>query len=184
MTRSVINSALVARALAALVLTAAAGAVPEEQVDDEFLREMIHYSEVLEQKILAEGRPLTDAEKELARRANIKDVDRVRVLVRDSVPLPESERLRQRLEEIGFLSLIRTALGTTKGYGIILTPAGFKRPTSLAHELIHVAQYERLGGIAAAMEYHLPNLKANGYRQSELEDEAFRLAPAIVNPDN
>ena len=149
--------------------------------DDEFLREMIRYSEALEQRILAEGRPLTDAEKELARRANIQDVDRVRLLVLDSVPLPESEILRRHLEEIGFLELIPRARGTAKGYGIILTPAGLGRPRYLAHELVHVGQYERLGGIAPLMKRHLPELKAGGYRNSVLEEEAYRLAPGIVD---
>lgn len=184
MTGSAINSTLVLRAIVVLVLIADSGPAPAESLEDEFLREMIRYSEALEHWILAEGRPLMDSERELAGRAGINDIDRVRVLVRESVPLPESEVLRRHLEEIGLLRLIRMARGTAKGYGIILTPAGLRHPTDLAHELIHVGQYERLGGIAPAMEYHLPDLKANGYRSSELEDEAYRLAPSIVNPDS
>jgi hypothetical protein len=153
-----------------------------DEVDKEFLRHMVDYSETLQRRILAEGRPLTEEERELARRAGIKDIDRVRILLLDAVPLPENEELRQRLAEIGFLQLIGQARGTAKGYGVILTQSGQRRRTDLAHELIHVAQYERLGGIAAAMAYHLPDLIANGYRRSTLEDEAFRLAPAIVDP--
>ncbi len=182
MTRSEINSSLVLRASAVLVLITSTAAAAAEPVDDAFLNEMIRYSEALEQKILAEGRPLTVAEKELARRAQVKDVGRVRLLVRDSVPVPESETLRRHLDEIGILKLIRTARGTAKGYGVILTPAGLRRPTDLAHELIHVRQYERLGGIAALMKIHIPDLVASGYRRSELEDEAYRLAPTIVTP--
>ena len=180
-TRSVINSTLSLRALTFLLGVASPGLAPAAPADDEFLREMIRYSEALEQRILAEGRPLTDAEKELARRADIQDVDRVRLLVLDSVPLPESRILRQRLAEIGLLRLIRSARGTAKGYGIILTPAGLGQPSSLAHELVHVGQYERLGGIAPLMKRHLPDLTASGYRSSVLEDEAYRLAPEIVN---
>ncbi len=164
-----------------LAMTSAYGESRTENIDDEFLSKMIHYSETLERRILSEGRPLTEAEREIARRANVKNVNRVRVLILDAVPLPNDVALQQYLAEFGFLRLIRGARGTTKGYGVILTRSGARRPTDLAHELIHVGQYERCGGIAALMQYHLPDLKANGYRRSELEDEAYRLAPKIIN---
>ena len=175
------NPAIYVLATALLALAPMHGTPRAEIPQDDFLQRMITYSENIERRVLAEGRPLTAAETELARRAQVQDVDRVRILVLERVPLPRDATLRRYLEEIGFLQLMQRARGTTKGYGIILTPGAVSRPINLAHELIHVAQYERLGGIAAGMAYHLPDLAENGYRRSELEDEAFRLAPEIVD---
>jgi len=165
-------------ALAALVFTSTAIAL--DDTDETFLSEMTRHSLALEQRILEEGRPLTDSERTMALQAKVQYPDRVRILTLDAVPLPEEALLRQKLEEYGVLKLIGRAKGAAKGYGIIVTTSGAQWRTVIAHELVHVGQYERLGGIAEVMRYHLPDLKANGYRRSELEDEAYRRAADIV----
>ncbi len=84
------------------------------------------------------------------------------------------------LKGFGHLKRIRGASGAAKSYGIILTHYGEKRRTVIAHELMQVSQYERLGGIAALVRSHLPDFIANGYRRSILEDEAYSREDEIV----
>lgn len=164
----------------AAALTLNASVVKAGDPSEIFLQKMISHAIALETRILESGRPLTDSERLLARQAGVRHIDRVRILVLDAVPSPEDGDLRRYLSKLGILRLISMAKGTAKGYGIIVTPSGAHDRSVIAHELVHVGQYERLGGIAALMRDHLPDLVANGYRRSELEDEAYRRAAAIA----
>jgi hypothetical protein len=152
-----------------------------EESNNPFLIEMIRYSQDLEQRILEQGRPLTVMESMLAEQADVRHPELVRVLVLPSVPEPKSAVLREKLQQLGILRLIARAKGSAKGYGIVLTTSGAKSPGVIAHELVHVGQYERFDGIEGLMRYHLPDLEANGYRDSELEGEAYRRALEIIS---
>ena len=158
----------------------AAPALDDVDSDERFLQEMIQYAEAMEQQILRDGRPLNDDEIELAKMAGIKHPEKVRFLILDSVPLPESEYLQQELDKIGFLELLKRAGGTAKGYGVLLATKDAHKLDYLVHELVHVEQYERLGGIANAYRQHWPNLRENGYRKSALEDEAYSRTEEIM----
>jgi hypothetical protein len=155
--------------------------VSARETDNEaFINAMIQYAIALEKRVLIEGRPLTSTELDVARDANVQHPERVRILVLPRIPAPESLFLRYKLKEMGHLQLIDVARGTAKGYGIILTKSGIRRLSVIAHELVHVRQYERLGGIAALMRHHVPDLLANGYHHSALESEAYRRAAEIT----
>lgn len=171
-------------ALALMLLSLAmpgTNAAARDISSEAFINAMIQHAKALEKRILFEGRPLTADELALARAANIKHPDRVRILVLPSIPVPQSAYLRAKLDELDLLQLIRLARGTTKGYGIIVTHSGSRRRKVIAHELVHVGQYEQLGGIAALMRHHLPDLISNGYRRSTIESEAYRLATQIAS---
>ena len=151
-----------------------------ETDNDAFVNAMIQYAIALERRALIEGRPLTSTELDVARDAGVQHPERVRILVLPRIPAPESPFLRYKLNEMGHLQLIDVARGTAKGYGIILTKSGIRHVSVIAHELLHVRQYERFGGIAALMRHHVPDLLANGYHHSELESEAYRRAAEIT----
>jgi len=59
--------------------------------------------------------------------------------------------------------------GMALGRGIYLLP---RQMASLRHELVHVAQYERLGGIRPFMKRYLAECLMEGYLSAPLEVEA------------
>ncbi|WP_444464620.1 hypothetical protein [Rhodobacter capsulatus] len=85
----------------------------------------------------AMGRALDPREQEIARKVGVQHPERVRLLVVERIaPLADPDLA-------GLFSLHR-AWGLTTGYGITVTKAPVP-DWLLAHELVHVAQYERLG---------------------------------------
>lgn len=88
-------------------------------------------------RALSGGRGLTPAEQDIARRVGVQHPEKVRLLVLPKIP-PMTD------PELARLFRIERAWGLTTGYGITVT----QMPVPdwlLAHELVHVAQYERLG---------------------------------------
>ena len=59
--------------------------------------------------------------------------------------------------------------GMALGRGIYLLPGN---RASLRHELVHVMQYQRAGGIGRFMHRYLVECMTAGYLESELETEA------------
>lgn len=72
-------------------------------------------------------------------------------------------------------------IGITLRYGILIRRewAGDRR--LLVHELAHVAQYERLGGIAPFLLQYFRECIRDGYLSSELEQEAALVARRICD---
>ena len=69
--------------------------------------------------------------------------------------------------------------GLTAGYGVIVRLDCTDNLRLLAHEFVHVAQYERLGKVGFLQEY-IQQIAAHGYRHApfELEAEAKSRADA------
>lgn len=84
-----------------------------------------------ETKILEAGEELTPAEKKWAANVGVEDVDKVRVLVVPKIKVP----------------LMGEVIGLAAQYGVYINSDFRTDPSLLVHELTHVAQYERLGGI-------------------------------------
>ena len=159
-------------------------AATADEVVDDFTRLLIEHAKRSEEQVLREGRRLDPVELEIALKAGVQHPQRVRILTLDAVPLPENPIVAEEFERMGVLRLIRQAAAAARGYGIILTPRALNRDDALAHELVHVAQFERFGGIGPMFRAHIPDLRAHGYRRSELEDEAYRRAAEIMSGEN
>lgn len=127
-----------------------------------------------EERILAEGRPLAEHERAIARAIGVNDVRRVRVLSVPSVPTPGSRYIRAlaRMTRIA----TESPAGMALGHGIYLERHYAGSRLIFLHELVHVAQYERLGGIRSFMQRYLTECLAEGYDNAEMEQEANRLA--------
>jgi hypothetical protein len=69
--------------------------------------------------------------------------------------------------------------GLTLRYGILVRHDWWRDRRLVAHELAHVAQYERLGGIAPFLRVYLRECLIEGYPAGALEQEAIRCASAI-----
>ncbi len=139
-----------------------------------------------ERRILREGRPLTEDERRDAEDAGVADADAVRLLTPDVVPTPGGAFLRGLTRWTGVLPAGSPA-GMALGHGIYLdrkVVAAF-RPTDvraiLVHECVHVAQYERLGGIRPFLSRYLKECVRDGYHASAMEAEANETADRVCH---
>ncbi len=71
--------------------------------------------------------------------------------------------------------------GLTLHYGIYIRGDCHGNRELLVHELVHVAQYERLGGIKPFLQRYLDECLKYGYPQAPLEQEAIRISDEICS---
>jgi hypothetical protein len=94
------------------------------------------------------------------------------------MPVPDDSGLRQYFEQIGI-----APRGMTFGHGIVIKDGYFARHL-IAHELVHILQYERLGGIGpflAAFSFHTDHRCQNSLFHVNSFTHSF-LMDATVDP--
>ena len=130
-----------------------------------------------ERRILRNGRPLNETEIEYARRTGIPCPECVRLLVLPEIPTPADGFLGTLARLFRFP--LFAASGMALGHGIYLADEVAGNRTILVHELVHVSQYERLGGIRRFLKDYLDQCLTDGYENAELEREANETAARI-----
>ncbi len=128
------------------------------------------WAEEQESRILAEGVPLTPTLMADARKIGVANPERVRLRVVNEVPFPKDPVLKTAAADAGLLS--RQTAGLTLRYGIFIRADHWGSRRLVAHELVHTAQYERLGGFAPFLEQYLAECATEGYPHGPLEQEA------------
>jgi hypothetical protein len=83
--------------------------------------------------------------------------------------MPDESALRSAAIATGLLGA--DTAGLTLGYGIYICGGYFDRRL-LSHELRHVHQYEKAGGIAAFLNVYLMQIAEYGYDLAPLEVDA------------
>ncbi|RYG63583.1 hypothetical protein EON80_20945 [bacterium] len=139
------------------------------------------WCEEQERLILSKGVPLTAEETGWAKQIGVAHPDRVRLLCVDEIPQPEDPTLRAAAELYGFLS--PGTMGMALRYGILIRDEVWREKPIIFHELVHTAQYERLGGMAAFLNQYLVECLTVGYEQSPLEREAVTLTQQMMEQD-
>jgi hypothetical protein len=124
-----------------------------------------------EQRILREGVPLSQQELADARAAGVQETERVRLLKVESIPSPAHPMLRAACEATNIVPAVPR--GLTVRYGIFLRSDCWRDRTIIAHELVHTAQYERLGGILPFLSNYLLQCATVGYSAAPMEQEAL-----------
>ncbi len=119
---------------------------------------------------MRDGVPLSDIEIEDAKTVGVGHPERVRLLPVEIVPWPGASALRAAARAISFN--IGATCGLTLGYGIFIRKDCWRDRALIAHELVHTAQYERLGGIKPFLRQYLGECLTVGYLNSPLEREA------------
>jgi len=119
---------------------------------------------------LAQGAPLTPAQAALAREVGVRDPSRVRIHQVETLPEPRDPLLTAAAGRIGLMP--QAADGMTLGYAVLIKRGAGNDTQLLRHELRHVAQYEREGGIRPFLARHIPDLMRHGYRDSPFERDA------------
>jgi hypothetical protein len=124
-----------------------------------------------EQRILREGVPLSEQELTDARAAGVQESERVRLLKVESIPSPAHPVLKAACAATNFIPA--APRGLTVRYGIFLRSDCWRDRTIIAHELVHTAQYERLGGILPFLSKYLLECATTGYSHAPMEQEAM-----------
>ena len=123
-----------------------------------------------EREILRRGRLLTANETRIALAVGVAHPEQVRVLVHGDFIEPRDRAWLALAKKLGVEDDVEQA-GRASGHGIEVQ-ARFELSRSVfAHELTHVAQYERLGTAGLLRDY-LTQLLAVGYERAPLELEA------------
>ena len=136
------------------------------------------WARVQEAYILQHGVPLTAAQMADARRVGVQDPERVRVLVVDRIPLPESKELAVAAQNAQIIT--EASRGVAIGHGIIIRADSWKDRELLLHQLVHVAQCERSGGLTSFVAQYLSDRRnCPQFTVGSFEDEARQLAREI-----
>lgn len=153
---------------------------------DECVRRAVSWIGEQEERARRHGVPLDEHEATIARQAGVRAVQRVRLLPVDRMPMPGDAFLQSAMQSTGFW--LHGARGLTLGHAILLlgspgdaasTCAGsWREQVLIAHELVHVAQAERLG-LEAFLRLYFEQCLSVGYDNAPLEREAraFRFDP-------
>lgn len=130
----------------------------------------VDWARAEETKGLAEGRPLAQWQAVDAKNVGVRHVDRVRLCVVESMPVPRDPRLAAAAELAGLF--LANAKGLTLGYAVFIRDrhAGDRR--LLRHELRHVAQHEAAGSMDAFLAKYLDQVIRHGYEKAPLEVDA------------
>jgi hypothetical protein len=130
-----------------------------------------------EQKILRDGVSLSEKEIGDARAIGVQSPDRVRLLQTETIPRPSQPQLKAACNAIDFLT--SATRGLTLGHGIFIRSDCWRDRLLVVHELVHVAQYERSGGILPFLRRYLFECLTVGYSASPLEREAIAVTARV-----
>jgi hypothetical protein len=128
--------------------------------------------------VLKHGAPLAAHQLADACRAGVQDPDRIRLLVVDRIPLPDDPELADAARRAQIIT--DASRGVAIGYGIIIRADSWQSRELLLHQLVHVAQCERSGGLEVFVgEYLADRRSSRDFSVGSLEDEARSLAREI-----
>jgi hypothetical protein len=130
---------------------------------------VVDWISCLEKQAQESGRTLTPIEFNLAQHVRVAHPEKVRILSIRRIPLPAHPRVKLLALQVGLLNA--DTGGLTAGYGVIVRRDCANNLRLLAHEFVHVAQYERLGKEGFLQEY-IQQIAAHGYLSAPFEQEA------------
>lgn len=116
-----------------------------------------------------------------ALKVGIKDPEKVRLLQVEIIPSPTHPLLQAAYQMANFVPT--APRGLTLGYGIFVRADYWRDRALIIHELVHTAQYERLGGIQPFLRQYLLECATVGYHKSALEMEAVATAAHVLKSE-
>ena len=138
----------------------------------------VAWAEEQETRIVRSGVGLTEPQLADARQLGMRFPERVRLLRVSEIPLPVHPVLAAAAAMTNLISPFTA--GMTLRYGIFIRDDCWGRRLLVAHELVHVSQYERLGGLEEFLRpYLMECLTPSGYPHGLLETEADVLSKKL-----
>jgi len=144
---------------------------------EELLPLAVAWAQTQERRILESGVGLTWSQSSDARAVGVSHPERVRLLPVVAISRPEHPVLRAAAESAQLINPFTR--GLTLGYGIYLRADESSDRFLIAHELVHTAQYERMGGIEPFLRQYLHECLTLGYHSSPMEQEAIQMAESL-----
>ena len=130
----------------------------------------VTWAEEHERTILQSGVTLTESQLADARQIGVRFPERVRLLRVPQIPTPSSPALAAAAADTGLIS--PSTGGMTLRYGIFIRTDCWEQRLLVSHELVHVTQYERLGGFDSFLRPYLWECLTQGYPHGPMEQEA------------
>jgi hypothetical protein len=149
----------------------------QESEFNECVRRAAVWMREQEDTALREGVALSVREQAVAREAGVREIERVRLVPVAAMPAPDDAVLQEAMRATGFW--LHGAAGLTLGHAIFVLQDGastWRDQDLIAHELVHVAQVEKLG-LEGFLHEYLSQCLSVGYDFAplELEARAFRV---------
>ncbi len=140
------------------------------------------WAKTQEEFVLAHGTPLGPQHLADARRAGVADCERIRVLLVDKIPLPESGELAEAARRTSIITPETRCVGI--GHAIMIRAEAWGDRELLVHNLVHIAQCERSGGLEQWVQQYLFDRQTSAaFTIGVLEEEARRIAREICAAD-
>ena len=154
----------------------------DQETFEHLLPVAYQWAKAQEKFILARGASLGPAYTADARRLGVQDCSRVKVLVVDRIPLPDNEELAQAARCTHIITDV--SRGVAIGHGIIIRADCWGDRELILHQLVHVAQCERTGGLEPFVRQYLCERRTCAkFTLGSLEEEARRIAREICTVD-
>jgi len=135
------------------------------------------WAEAKEKVVLKHGVPLSNPQIEDAKLVGVMHPDRVRIFKVPQIPFPKHPVLKAAAEATQLIT--PSTVGLTFRYGIFIHSDFSDDRCLIVHELVHTAQYEKLGGFLPFLRKYLLQLMNIGYPEAPMEQEAIRMAEKI-----
>jgi hypothetical protein len=140
------------------------------------------WTKAQEEFVLVHGTSLSPQHMADARLAGVRDCERIRILVVDRIPLPEDGELAEAARSARIITEDTRCVGF--GHAIIIRAEAWGDRELLLHNLVHIAQYERSGGLEQWVgQYLFDRQNSATFTMGSLEDEARRIAREICAAD-
>src|SRR5438045_7640523 len=120
---------------------------------------------------------LSEIEMTDAKAIGVRNPERVRLLRVDSVPIPAHPMLRAAAASINFLTAAPRGLALQNG--IFVRADHWRDRALIAHELVHTAQFQRLGGILPFLQTYIFQCATVGYPNETLDLEAIAIVAMV-----
>jgi hypothetical protein len=140
------------------------------------------WAKAQEDFVLSCGAPLSPQHMADARLAGVRDCERVRVLLVDRIPLPEGGELAEAAARVRIITQDTRCAGF--GHAIVIRADAWGDRELLLHNLVHIMQCERSGGLERWIrQYLFDRQNCADFTIGSLEEEARRTAREICAGD-
>ncbi len=147
---------------------------------DQLLPFAYQWAKAQEDYVLAHGTALSPQLMADARLAGVQDCERIRILIVDRIPLPEGGELAEAARRTRIITEDTRCVSV--GHAVIIRAEAWCDRELLLHNLVHIAQCERSGGLEPWVRQYLADRQNSAtFTVGSLEDEARELARKICS---